>query len=100
MFLNHLMGICSKDSKGLYSLINRDIDVHNILIDNDFNIVGVIDFDGVFAAQPGATAQYLKLSCMDVESPGIVETSPHALERVELCAFEIIFEVIDEHRGL
>ncbi|KAI1734055.1 kinase-like domain-containing protein [Xylaria scruposa] len=83
VLLNHLMSIHSKDSKGLYSLINRDFGAHNVLVDKEFNIVGVIDFDGVFAAPPEAAAQYPRLSCMDVEPPGRVVTKPRALERIE-----------------
>ncbi|KAI8945756.1 kinase-like domain-containing protein [Xylaria longipes] len=83
VLLNHLMSIHSKDSNGLYSLVNRDFGPHNILVDNDFNIVGVIDFDDVFAAPPEAVAQYPRFSCMDVEPPGIINTNPYALERIE-----------------
>ncbi|KAI0443366.1 kinase-like domain-containing protein [Xylaria telfairii] len=84
ILLNHLMSICSKDDKGPYSLVNRDFGVHNILVDNDFNIVGVIDLGGVFAATPEAAAQYPVLSCLDIEPPGMIPINHDALQRVEL----------------
>ncbi|KAK5625329.1 hypothetical protein RRF57_001045 [Xylaria bambusicola] len=82
-FLNHFMGIHGQESNGQYRLINRDFGVHNIPVDGDFNIVGIIDFDGVFAAPPEAAAQYPRLSCMGVEPPGIVETDPYILKIIE-----------------
>ncbi|TGJ80747.1 hypothetical protein E0Z10_g8018 [Xylaria hypoxylon] len=90
VLLHHLMSIYSKDSNGPYNLINRDFGCHNILVDNDFNIVGVIDFDGVFAAPPEAAAQYPVLSCMDVEPPCIIETNPHRLEIIESTKLKLL----------
>ncbi|KAI1422021.1 kinase-like domain-containing protein [Xylaria sp. FL1777] len=83
VLLNHLMSIHSKGSDGPYNLINRDFGAHNILVDNEFNIVGVIDLDGVFAAPPEAAAQYPRFSGLQVEPPGITVTNPYALERIE-----------------
>lgn len=84
VLLNHLMSIHSKDDNGPYSLVNRDFGAHNILVDNDFNIVGVIDVGGVFAAPPEAAAQYPKLSCLDVQPPGRIPINSYAREAIEL----------------
>ena len=42
---------------GSYSLANRDFGAHNVLVDDEFNVVGFIDFDGVMAAP---SAEYLE----------------------------------------
>ncbi|KAI0970486.1 kinase-like domain-containing protein [Xylaria arbuscula] len=83
LLLSHLMSIHTKDNKGPYNLINRDFGPHNILVDNEFNIVGVIDFDGVIAAPPEAVAQYPRFCGLDVEAPGIVATRPAVIKRIE-----------------
>ncbi|KAJ3573390.1 hypothetical protein NPX13_g4721 [Xylaria arbuscula] len=82
--LNHLMNIYCQGSSGPYTLTNRDFGPHNILVDNDFNIVGVIDFDGVFAAPTEVAAQYPTLSNMSLEPPGVEVTNPYSLQRIEL----------------
>ncbi|KAI0531814.1 kinase-like domain-containing protein [Xylaria digitata] len=83
VLLNHLMSIHGKQSNGLFSLVNRDFGTHNILVDNDFNILAVIDFDGIFAAPPEAGAQYPIFSGMRVDLPDKAETNPYVLERIE-----------------
>ncbi|KAI1299030.1 kinase-like domain-containing protein [Xylaria venustula] len=83
LLLSHLMSIHTKVNKGPYNLINRDFGPHNVLVDNEFNIVGVIDFDGVFAAPPEAVAQYPRFFGLDVEAPGIVATKPAVIKRIE-----------------
>ena len=83
VLLNHLMSIYSEERTGPFRLVNRDFGAHNILVDNDFNIVGVVDFDGVTAAPLEAAAQFPVLSCMDVEPPGFIETNPYAVERIK-----------------
>ncbi|KAF4341380.1 hypothetical protein FBEOM_4729 [Fusarium beomiforme] len=56
----HLMSLYSDSSsnKGRFSLANRDFGAHNLLVDDDFQIFGVIDFDGVMAAPVEVVAQY------------------------------------------
>ena len=83
VLLNHHMRIHGQDSSGQYRLINRDFGAHNTLVDSDFNIVGVIDFDGVSPVPPEAAAQYPWLSLLSIEPPGAVSTNPYALERIE-----------------
>jgi hypothetical protein len=67
VLLNHLMGIHSQERTGPFRLFNRDFGAHNILVDNDFNIVGIIDFDGVVASPLEAAAQYPVLSAMGLD---------------------------------
>jgi hypothetical protein len=83
VLLNHLMTLHSEERAGPFRLINRDFGAHNILVDNDFNIVGVVDFDGVMAGPLEMAAQYPVLSCMKVDPPGVVRTNPHVLAQIE-----------------
>jgi hypothetical protein len=83
VLLNHLLTIHSEEQTGPFRLINPDFGAHNTLVDHDFNIVGVVDFDGVMAGPLEMSAQYPVLSCMTLEPPGVVRTNPHALARIE-----------------
>ncbi|KAI0486557.1 kinase-like domain-containing protein [Xylaria cf. heliscus] len=83
VLLNHLMSIHSKDNSGPYSLINRDFGPHNVLVDNDFSIVGMIDFDGICAMPPEAAARYPRFCDMEPEPPLVIQTNTYAVERIE-----------------
>ena len=65
---------------GLFGLANRDFGAHNVLVDDEFNIVGFIDFDGVMAAPPAVVAQLPELMGLSRPVPGFVETRKMALE--------------------
>lgn len=93
--LNHLMRLNDTETTGPFRLTNRDFGAHNILVDNDFNIVGVLDFDGVMAAPLEVAAQYPTLSFLDVEPPGAVYSHPAAIERVRITASRL-----EEYGGL
>lgn len=84
--LHHLMCIHGEEKDGPFRLTNRDFGAHNILVNDDFAIVGVIDFDGVMAAPLEVVAQYPVLSGLNVEPPGAVYTHPAAIERVNRTA--------------
>ncbi|KAK3899058.1 hypothetical protein C8A05DRAFT_46784 [Staphylotrichum tortipilum] len=82
--LNHLLGVHGEpDSSGLFRLTNCDFGAHNILVGDDFNIVGIFNFDGVMAAPVEAVAQYLTLRFLDTEPLGIFPTKPAVVERVK-----------------
>lgn len=68
---------------GPYGLANRDLGAHNALVDTDFNIVGLIDFDGVIAAPVEVIAQPPCFMDLERAAPGHVETRPLAIERIE-----------------
>lgn len=62
-----------------FGLANRDFGAHNVLVDNEFNIIGIIDFDGVIAA-PAATVAQLPASVgLSRPVPGHVETNEFAM---------------------
>uniref|UniRef100_A0A8H7NNU8 Aminoglycoside phosphotransferase domain-containing protein n=1 Tax=Bionectria ochroleuca TaxID=29856 RepID=A0A8H7NNU8_BIOOC len=57
-------------SCGPFRLVNRDFGAHNLLVDDNFNIVGLIDLDGVMAAPIDLVAQFPALTGLDRETPG------------------------------
>ncbi|OCL08288.1 hypothetical protein AOQ84DRAFT_407192 [Glonium stellatum] len=61
---------CSDDT-GPFSLANRDFGFHNILVDDNFSIVGVIDFAGIMAAPKEIVGQFPAMSGMNPPAPGI-----------------------------
>lgn len=48
----------SENDCGPFGLANGDFGLHNILIDDEFNITGIIDLDGVVASPLACVAQY------------------------------------------
>lgn len=83
VLFTHLMSLYGHISPtGPFSLTNRDFGAHNLLVDDDFNIVGMIDLDGLMAGPAELVAQYPTLTGLDRGPPGHVETRPAALERI------------------
>lgn len=66
-----------------FCLTNRDLGPHNLLVDEEFHIVGVIDLDGIMAAPYEVAAQFPLFAGLDPEPPGHFETKPMALERIK-----------------
>ncbi|PNP76660.1 hypothetical protein FNYG_10079 [Fusarium nygamai] len=69
ILFRHLMSLYrqQKSSEESFSLVNRDFGAHNLLVDETFQIVGVIDFDGVMAAPLEVVAQYPVLTGLNRE---------------------------------
>ena len=78
-----LMSLLQTRDAGPYSPANRDFGAHNVLVDDEFNIVGLIDFDGVIAAPIELVAQMPLFTGLDRPVPGFVETNEFALKRLE-----------------
>lgn len=84
LILNSLLRKYGEERNGPFRLTNRDFGAHNILVNENYDIVGVIDFDGIMAAPIEAVAQ-LPLYCgAQTDPPGKVYTNPMAIERVAL----------------
>jgi hypothetical protein len=75
-----LMESAEDRNTGPFGLANRDFGAHNVLVDNEFNIVGFIDFDGVMAAPSAVVAQLPVFMGMLRPVPGFVETRELALK--------------------
>jgi hypothetical protein len=84
ILFKHLISLYGHSSSmgGPFSLANRDFGAHNLLVNDNFEIVGIIDLDGVMAAPIEVVAQYPVLTGLDREPPGHVETKPAAIDRI------------------
>ncbi|MCJ1244536.1 hypothetical protein MMC30_001734 [Trapelia coarctata] len=84
ILFKHLISLYGYNNRGgPFSLTNRDFGAHNLLVNDDFEIIGVIDFDGVMAAPIEVVAQLPQLTRLDREPPGHVETRPFAIDRIK-----------------
>lgn len=68
---------------------HRDLGAHNILVNDQFNIVGIVGLKDVAALPPELVAQYPPLKCMEIDLPavarnllGVEEEAPHVLDQV------------------
>lgn len=86
MELMELLQTVDTLNTGKFGLANRDFSAHNVLVDDEFNIVGFIDFDGVMAAPAAVVAQLPELMDLSRPVPGYVETRKMALEYMEEAA--------------
>ncbi|KAK3935482.1 hypothetical protein QBC46DRAFT_358193 [Diplogelasinospora grovesii] len=84
ILFKHLMSLYGQIGSmgGPFRLVNRDFGAHNLLVDDNFEIVGLIDLDGVMAAPIEVVAQYPVLTGLDRGPPGHVETRPAAIDRI------------------
>ena len=71
------------DETGPFSLTNRDLGFHNVLVDENFALISVIDLDGIMAAPKEVVGQFPTLSGIDPPAPGITTSNPLALKRQE-----------------
>lgn len=55
---------CSNDT-GPFSLTTRYFGFHNVLVDDSYSIIGVIDFDGIMAALKEVVGQFPALCTLD-----------------------------------
>ena len=75
--LSYLARVHAHESSGPFRLVNCYFGTHNILVSDDFDVVGVISFDGVMAAPAGVVAQYPLFIGFEVE-----EIDEEMLERL------------------
>ena len=103
----HLISIYGHTNSmgGPFSLVNRDFGAHNVLVNDDFDIVGAIDFDGVMAAPIEIVAQYPVLTGLEREPPEHVETRPAAIDRIRrtgprLQEYKVMIEIAEAGIGI
>ena len=82
----HLISLFGHNTveKGSFRFTNRDFGAHNLLVNDNIDIIGVIDFDGVMTAPAEMVAQYPQLTGLDRQPPGYAETNPLAIERNQM----------------
>lgn len=72
-----------KSARGPFGLAHQDFGAHNLLVNKDFEVLAVIDFDGLIAAPVEIQAQFPRLTGLDIDPPFHVRTSPMAIQRME-----------------
>ena len=80
LFKDLLARFCSNDT-GPFSLMNLDFGSHNVLVDDDFSIIGIIDPDGIMAAPKEVVGQFPVLSGLQPSAPGIPPANEMVIER-------------------
>ena len=78
---------CGNDT-GPFSLTNTDCGSHNILLDADYNIVGLIDCDNIIAAPIHQVAQVPRLGNVRMLPPGLQTRKPLLIETFKERKFE------------
>lgn len=68
--------------QGPFGLAHSDFGAHNLLVNENFDILAVIDFDGLIAGPLEIQAQFPSLTGLDVEPPFVVETKPLVVSRI------------------
>ncbi|SPQ21223.1 9af30532-7a5b-49fa-85a3-9d7538ffefe9 [Thermothielavioides terrestris] len=67
-----------------FGLANYDLNPNNILVDREFNVLAVIDWDTVVAVPDAALYRFPFLMGVGCAVPGVVDTHPAVLKRQEL----------------
>ena len=80
VFKDLVARFCSDDT-GPFSLTNRAFGFHNVLVDENFAVIGVIRLDGIMAAPKEVVGQFPELSGLDPPAPGIPPSNPLVLKR-------------------
>ena len=82
VFKDLVTRFCS-DETGPFSLTNQDFGFHNVLVDENFAIIGVIDLDGIMAAPKEVVGQFPVLSDLQPPAPGVPPSNPLVSKREE-----------------
>jgi len=61
---------CPNDTSP-FSFTNQDFGFHNVLVDDSYSIIGVIDFDGIMAAPKEVVGQFPALCALDPPASGV-----------------------------
>ncbi|KAI9764063.1 MAG: hypothetical protein M1835_007654 [Candelina submexicana] len=73
----------AESDEATFGLANLDFGVHNILIDEQYNILAVIDLADVISAPLHVLAQVPRMSNLERSTPGDLEINPFAVERLK-----------------
>ena len=88
-----------------FGLAHYDLNANNILVDQSFNILAIIDWDSVIAVPDAALYRVPFLLGTDCPVPGVIETHAAVNKRLQLCqhfiaAVEEVGDENDDHEGL
>ncbi|KAI1144937.1 hypothetical protein F4825DRAFT_458021 [Nemania diffusa] len=67
-----------------FGLANYDLNPNNILVDREFNVLAVIDWDSVVSVPDAALYRFPFLMGVSCAVPGIVDTHPAVVKREQL----------------
>jgi hypothetical protein len=89
------------DSIQGFALANYDLNPNNVLVDREFNVLAVIDWDTVITAPDAALYRFPFLMGISCAVPGVVDTHPAVLKRQELARrfAEVVESVYSEQGG-
>ncbi|KAL9072018.1 MAG: hypothetical protein Q9157_005251 [Trypethelium eluteriae] len=76
--------ISDQTSLQSFGLANYDLGPHNLIVDQEFNVIGVIDWDGVIAAPNAVLYRFPFLMGVGYATPGVVENHPACKAREQL----------------
>ena len=80
VFKDLVARFCSDDT-GPFSLTNRALGFHNVLVDENFAFLGLIDLGGIMAAPEEVVGQFPVWSCLDPPAPGIPPSNRQVLNQ-------------------
>ena len=85
-----------------FGLVNYDLNPNNFLVDREFNVLAVIDWDYVVSAPDAALFRLPFLMGISGAVPGIVDEHPLVRKRQELCRqfVEVVEAVSQERRAI
>lgn len=69
--------------RGPFGLVHQDFGAHNLLVNENFEILAVIDFDGFMTAPIEVQAQFPNLTGLDMETPFYEPQTTFVKERIE-----------------
>lgn len=83
-----------------FGLANYDLNPNNFLVDREFNVLAVIDWDSVVAVPDAALCRFPFLMGISCAVPGVVDTHPAATKRQQLGRrFAEAVEVVEREHG-
>lgn len=68
-----------------FGLAHYDLNANNILVDREINILAIIYWDSVVVIPDAALYRVPLLLGMDCPAPGLIETHPAVIKRLQLC---------------
>jgi len=89
----------AQGSQNGFGLAHYDLNANNILVDRSFNILAIIDWDSVIAVPDAALYRVPFLLGMDCPVPGVIETHPAVIKRLQLCQqFTAVVEAVGREK--
>ncbi len=83
-----------------FGLANYDLNPNNFLVDREFNVLAVIDWDSVITVPDAALYRFPFLMGISCTVPGVVDTHPAVMKRQQLSRrFAEVVEAVGREQG-